>query len=274
MKKLTLIAALVSLFYTTDLLAWGRQGHATIAYIAEQHMTKAAKKNLDKWMNGRSIVYYASHMDDYKPQMLVDLGYDPTDAPRMHKLPHTFEVDAAGEPLHGVSYSDGKYLGNCLYFIEQSADRLKNHITELDDSTRMACIQVIVHSVGDMHCLSHVRYPDNKTIGYYNVKFNGVPTRYHSIFDTPILQSPHPWSFSDLAYVLDCYSPAQQKQMTAGDLYDWARDSAATARCIYDVKEDEEFGSDCMKRYKPIAEEQLAKAGYRLAKMLNDIFGK
>ena len=65
MKKLFLIAALAALTSVHSAGAWGRLGHAAVARLAEQHLTKKAKANLDKLLDGRSIVYYASWMDDY-----------------------------------------------------------------------------------------------------------------------------------------------------------------------------------------------------------------
>ena len=229
----------------------------------------------DKWLDGESIVYYASWLDDYKPQMLVDLGYDPAKGDRMHQLPHTFSVDAEDEVVPGNRWpGTDKYLANCLYYIEESADMLKNRIRELDDSTRLARIQLIVHCVGDMHCPAHIRYPGNTTIGYYKVDYFGREMRYHTIWDSEIVQRPHPWSFTDLAWLLDRYTEAEQAEITSGTVYDWGRESAAASKCIYDVQPGESIAHDFIKKYKPLAESQIAKAGYRLAAVLNDVFGK
>ena len=133
-RPILLLALAATLCATQNLFAWGRLGHATVARIAEEHLTKKARANLDKWLDGESIVYYASWLDDYKPQMLVDLGYDPAKGDRMHQLPHTFSVDAEGEVVPGNRWpGTDKYLANCLYYIEESADMLKNRIRELDD---------------------------------------------------------------------------------------------------------------------------------------------
>lgn len=275
MKKPILFLTLIALFATQNMMAWGRLGHATVARIAEQHLTKKAKSNLDKWLDGQSIVYYASWLDEYKPQMLVDLGYDPTKGNRMHQLPHTFSVDAEGEVVPGNRWpGTNDYLANCLHYIEESADMLKNHVRELDDSTRQARIKLIVHCVGDMHCPAHIRYPGNTTIGYYKVNYFGQEMRYHTIWDSAVIQRSHPWSFSDLAWLLDRYTKAEQAAITAGTVSDWGRDSAAASKCIYDVQEGDTIGADFIKRYKPLAESQLVKAGYRLAAVLNDVFGK
>ena len=216
-RPILLLALAATLCATQNLFAWGRLGHATVARIAEEHLTKKARANLDKWLDGESIVYYASWLDDYKPQMLVDLGYDPAKGDRMHQLPHTFSVDAEGEVVPGNRWpGTDKYLANCLYYIEESADMLKNRIRELDDSTRLARIQLIVHCVGDMHCPAHIRYPGNTTIGYYKVDYFGREMRYHTIWDSEIVQRPHPWSFTDLAWLLDRYTETEQAEITSG----------------------------------------------------------
>lgn len=81
MKRLLLIAAFAALTSAQGAFAWGRLGHAAVARLAEQHLTKKAKANLEKLLDGRSIVYYASWMDDYKPQMLVDRAIRPPTVP-------------------------------------------------------------------------------------------------------------------------------------------------------------------------------------------------
>lgn len=43
--------------------AWNRTAHEAIAYIAEQHLTPSAKAAIEKYLDGRSIVYYAAWMD-------------------------------------------------------------------------------------------------------------------------------------------------------------------------------------------------------------------
>ena len=120
MKKAFLLLALTAFCFVQNALAWGKSGHDAVAYIAETHLTKKAKTHLDKYLDGRSMVYYASWLDDYKPQMLVDLGDDPETGDRMHQLPHTFSVDAQGEVVPGNRWPDtDKYLANCLYYIEE-----------------------------------------------------------------------------------------------------------------------------------------------------------
>ncbi len=69
MKKLLLLlfAAALSLSASEPARAWGREGHETIAKIAERNLTKRAKKRIEKYLGGHSVVYYAKWMDEYRP---------------------------------------------------------------------------------------------------------------------------------------------------------------------------------------------------------------
>ena len=276
MKRLLLIAAFAALTSAQGAFAWGRLGHAAVARLAEQHLTKKAKANLDKLLDGRSIVYYASWMDDYKPQMLVDLGYTPTNGPRMHMLPHTFSVDESGEVIRGNRLPGDKYLANCLYYVERAADQLKNRMHEMNDSTRLACIQVIVHCLGDMHCPAHIKYAthDMKYDVLFEDKYRKAHKFYvHSVWDNEIITTTRIWSVTEWADELDRASKREKAAVQAGTPRDWLHDSAVTCEVQFEwAKPDERLGQDFLNKALPLVEHQIRNAGYRLAAVLNELF--
>ena len=49
---------------SVSLFVWGQTGHDVVAAIAEQNLTRKAKKNISKLLDGKSIVYYSSWMDN------------------------------------------------------------------------------------------------------------------------------------------------------------------------------------------------------------------
>ena len=57
---------------------WGPKGHDVVAAIAEQHLTKKAKKAIDKILDGKSIVYYSSWMDNIQNSPYWEYGYNKT----------------------------------------------------------------------------------------------------------------------------------------------------------------------------------------------------
>lgn len=268
---------LIALFLVTAISTWGwgRLGHATVARIAEQHLTKKAKKEIAKILNNESIVLYASYPDEEKTSkhMLYDFGVDFTDGSKhVNTLPHTFESDMNFKPFRGFN-DNGRYVNNCIYFIETYADNLKNN-KNLSQKEKFIQLVSIVHFVGDMHCPEHVRYnPEDMTIGKYPIKYNGVDTRYHTYWDELCLTSRFPFSFSDIAYLVDVYTPEQYKEIVKGDPYDWGADVAKCAYPIHKIKEGDTLTRNwILHTATPLLKSQLAKAGCRLAELLNRIF--
>ena len=164
-------------------------------------------------------------------------------------------------------------MKNCIYYIEKIAADLKANAKTMPDSARVASIALLVHFVGDMHCPEHIRYPEDQTIGYYTVYFGKEKIRYHSLWDTEIIATRNPWGFAETAELLDTYSKEQIAQVTAGTPYDWGYDSATVSREVHSVAEGTKLDKrEYLNKYTPLAESQIRKAGYRLAKILNSIF--
>ena len=275
MKRLLLII-IAFVCTTTAAMAWGRLGHSTVAYIAEQHLTPKAQKALKEYLHGNSLVSVSSLNDNLKSVMLVDMGseFPVSGDPRVNTLPHTFEAKAGTfEPTRVVN-DNGRYVKNCLYFIDEYSRNLKANAKNMDDSTRFAQIISLVHFLGDMHCPEHIRYlGDDMTIGYYKVIWNGSEIRYHTLWDDAIISDKRNWSFSDIAYLMDYGTTRKMiKEYTAGDVWDWGKDCAASSFCTHGVKPGEKLEKYYTLKYQRLAQTQIVKAGYRLAKVLNETF--
>ena len=259
MKRALIIA--ISLLLVVPSFGWGRLGHATVARIAENHLTKTAEEQLSKYLNGSSIVEYASYADEYKDKLpFVDgIAY-----------PHTFEVNMDFEPFKGI-YDGDRYVKNCVHVIETFAGELRD-ARNMTDSLRFLEIVLTVHFVGDMHCPEHIRYnPEDMTIGYYKVKYGNEDLRYHTYWDDRCLAT-YPWSFGDLAYLFDDCSEKEIAEITAGGPYDWARDCAEKSWPVHLIKEGDTLTRDWQLETRVLAKTQIRNAGYRLAKLLNIIF--
>ena len=83
-QRLFLLACLVC-YTVQSVSAWNRTAHEAIAYIAEQHLTPSAKAAIEKYLDGRSIVYYnstnTSHSNIQSPSMRTTTPCRPRNAP-------------------------------------------------------------------------------------------------------------------------------------------------------------------------------------------------
>ena len=271
MKRVLLsIIAVVVLCGTS--YGWARVAHATVAKIAENNLSPKAKKMLDKYLDGKSITYYASYADDYKPEMLMDLGFEPSNAKRKVTFPHSFSVDENYNILRNQRDGD-KFVKNCVYLVDEYAADLKANHRNMEDSLRMLKIAMLVHWLGDMHCPKHIRFPEEQTLGYYKVKWRGRSMRYHDVWDGVFYDGLHPWGFIECAELLDDCDKSEIKAITAGDVYDWGVDIAKRARCVNEFKEGDVIDTHAFRnKYRDLAETAVRDAGYRLAKLFNEIF--
>lgn len=270
MKRFSLLLIMV-LLVCTSTYGWGRREHAVVAKIAEDHLTPKAKEYLHKYMHRRSLVYYSCYADDYQP-LYIDLGWQPSNYRRMAMFPHTYSVDGDCKPYRYIRKGD-EYLKNCLYYIDTWAKELKKSHKKMNDSVRLTRLALIVHAVGDMHCPVHIRFKDDVSLGVYKVQYGKKTMDFHRLWDAGLVGSVHPWSYTDMARVIDIASDTEVADWCKGDVYDWGEDAARTAIPLRKYKPNEVIDPAKFKRDNlETGELLLRKAGYRLAKVLNDIF--
>lgn len=271
MRRYLILIICALILAVTPAYGWGRLGHATIAKIAENYLTPKAKKTLDKYLDGQSIVYYASYPDDYREVHLIDIGFDAPNSPRTTVWPHSFRASVEGVPFRTENVN-GEYAKNGLVRIEPVIKNMKENHRNMTDSARLVSIAYIVHVIGDIHCPKHIRYWGETSSGGYPVYYRGKKVKYHSYWDSILLSSYHPMGYSELAQLIDRHSTRERKEIMKGDIYAWgeenARESLFTRDCVKGTKITRMMANEDIKH----AEKQLVRAGYRLAALLNTIF--
>lgn len=256
MKKILVILVFTICGSTLNLFAWGKKGHDAVAYIAECNLTPKAKKNIERYLN-HSIVYYSSWMDEYRA----------TPEYKHTTVWHTAPVDAEYQYTEEVRQKKGDVICE----LENAIKVLRNYKAK-DDSTVAVNLKYIIHMVGDMHCPVHVKYPDINM--KYKITLNGKEYSYHTVWDATIIELSHGWSYTEWQQQLDRCSKKEKDQISKGTPREWFHQSALDCRQIYELATpNSEQGKDFLNAAKPLAESQILKAGYRLAKVLNDLFG-
>ena len=276
MKRL--LTLMTALLLTGSAFAWSIREHATVAQIAEQHLTPRAKELVRKYLGGRPMAYYASHADFFRKQMILDIGFQPEEGSRSAIFPHTFHVDKKFNPYRDVvKKGERKPHGNMLYHLERIAKGLAENHATMNDSVRLVHLYLVIHGIGDMHCPMHIRFIDREpSLGTYKVLFGkGKKKRslsYHGLWDARMISDIHPWSYTDLANLFDIYTEKEIAKFCKGDIYDWGKEVAMTSFPMREYQEGDEIDEIAYRhKYQQVGETLLTKAGYRLAKVLNEI---
>ena len=268
MKRIYLTLLSISvLLNCISAYAWGPKGHDVVAAIAEQHLTKKAKKNLDKLLDGNSIVYYSSWMDNIQNSPYWKDGYNKT------KTWHYANVDK-GETYQTMKKNE---KGDVVSALTMLTKELTENYDNLTDSIRVDYVKMIVHMVGDLHCPMHAGRLTDRGGNGCKVKWFGQKTNLHSVWDSKMIDSARKWSYSEWRDHLDRKGKKFEKDAIQGTYEEWFMGTVENAAEIYDYVERQEKAEPNLSYqfvydFSPMLEEQLLLGGLRLAHVLNSIF--
>ena len=268
MKKYFMFTVMASLLISSAAFAWGPKGHDIVAAIAEQNLTAKAKKNLNELLDGKSIVYYSSWMDGIQNSPYWKNGYNKT------KTWHYANVDK-GYTYQTMQKNEN---GDVVTALNKLTYELTENEANLTDSMKVDYVKMIIHMVGDLHCPMHAGRLSDRGGNSVKLKFFGQKTSLHSLWDSKIIDSARKWSYTEWAHQLDRKDKKYKKAVVQGTYEDWFNKTVENAAEIYDyVERDaaraEKLSYQFVYDFSPMLEESLLLGGYRLAYVLNMIFG-
>jgi hypothetical protein len=294
-RRLHLAFALAALLPSTSALAWGDQGHMTIALIARQFLNPQARATVDAMLasdpdrlTGPDMASKAMWADKYRDSVRGQ-SFASTGTEKWHFT--NIELDRGdansacfGHPAlpAGTPASQGPASSCSIDKVEQFAAELENAATPAAE--RLMALKYLLHLVGDLHQPLHSS--DNHDGGGNGVFIvagrSSYPIKLHAYWDTEVVKAMGGNPASLAASISAEYGP-RWREWTAGRPQDWALDAFNKARTVaYALPQ--RAGTDGSGR--PVyridaayertataaAREQMAKAGIRLAGLLNGAF--
>lgn len=260
MKKLVLsILMLLALgfkgFSTED--DWGKTGHRAVGEIAEDHLTKRAKKAIEDLLDGHGLAFVANYADDiksdpeyreYSPWHYVNIAPDQTE----------YDKSLASEDGDLV-----QAINKCIEILESK---------EASREQKQFYLKMLVHFMGDLHQPLHVGHASDKGGNDIQIQWFNQGSNLHRLWDSDMIDF-YQMSYTELAENADVLSKSQVKAIQKGSLLDWVYESRNLAEEVYNSAESgDHLGYKYMYNYMPVVLKQLQKAGIRLAEVLNEIY--
>ncbi len=262
------LLSLTLILNTLPTFGWGPTGHDVVAAIAEKYLTDKTKQELDELLDGRSIVYYSSWMDNIQNSPYWENGYNQT------KTWHYANVDK-GETYQTMRKND---KGDVVTALTTLTNQLQYNYENLTDSMRSDYVKMIVHMVGDMHCPMHAGRLSDLGGNRSKVRWFGRNTNLHSVWDSKIVESARKWSYTEwrdqLTRVVD---EEYVGMLWNGDFEKWFTETVNEAAKIYEYvenlgEENPNLSYQFVYDFSPVLEDRLLVGGIRLAYVLNSIF--
>lgn len=256
MNKIIFLFLLLSNLAIANDNIWSKVGHRAVGEVAEEHLTRKAKRAIAKLLNGQSLASISNFADEIK----ADSTYRKFSAWHYVNFPADKKYTDA-EP--------SKY-GDLIIGIEKCIEIVKDKNSSKED--KAFYLKMLVHLVGDLHQPMHVGRLEDKGGNDIQVQWFNKGSNLHKVWDANMIDD-YGMSYTELAASLPRLTEAQKKSIQQGGIYDWVEDSQDVANKVYDSVE---AGEKLFYRYSYVwwdtVEIQLQKGGLRLAKVLNELF--
>jgi hypothetical protein len=258
--KIKLLLLIPFLFFmkssSDEAVFWGKNGHRATGEIAEKHLTRKAKRSIDKILKGQSLAFVATYADEIKSDKKYNKYYS------WHyinmDLDQTYEEaekNPKGDLVTGIN--------TCIEILndKNSSDDEKNFH-----------LKMLVHFMGDLHQPMHIGRKEDKGGNSIQVEWFGKGSNLHRVWDTNMIDD---WemSYIELADNADDLSKTQIETIEKGTLIDWVNEVHIVTNEVYNsVEKGENLRYKYSYNHFGTVRTQLQKGGIRLAKVLNDIF--
>lgn len=286
MKRL-FIAAVILLAASNVAFGWGNVGHAVVAQVAENHISKSTKKVLKKYLPGATIIEVASDADKNYYSWTRDIGFECSNPKILRRQPsdidsrpaniepwcHSYTVDSLCNTYRHNREGD-EYVRNAVMDLDILIGDVKENKDNMDREECVVKLSLIIHLIGDIHCPMHVLYvPQAPTGGKYSFTVRGEKVGAHSYWDSKLIKMLEPqWSYYEYSEAVDTASPEEIAEIQKGDVYDWGKDSAVSALSAHSHEPKAVLSAEYPEKDRELLYLQLRNAGYRLAKTLDYIF--
>lgn len=284
MRRLTALA-LTFLLLPATALAWGEQGHRIVATLAASRLTPAAKAEVAELLapepRGRTLAAVSMWAD----------------AVRFRQYPETYRWHFVNIPLARDRYDPARDCrplpgkGDCVI---AALGRMRDVLADRGrrPAERAEALKFVVHLAADLHQPLHVAERDGDGGGNaVRVRWMGEwerggrgrrPWTLHAVWDSGLIRETGRSATAYVRHLETSLAAEDERALARGGIVDWAMEAHAVARA--EVYRDAagralpargaRLGRDYFTARIGAVDRQLARAGVRLARLLNDALGR
>lgn len=275
-SRLAQVSCAILLLFTTG-FPWGKVGHETIGYIAQANLSPATLEKLKPLLQGESVADISTWADDIKRRKRSTGVW--------HYINLPIRENISENDIPRFFSKHGHADGNIVSQVKKEIEELRSGRGSPQD--RQEALKFLVHFIEDAHQPLHCVDDDDRGGNDKKVRFFAPNSRsgrghldnLHSLWDN-LIEVKAAENPEDLARQINGRFNASQKlKLTSGSIDEWVFESYGIAKSkIYPgFPAGPSSAYPLPKNYfdemRPVVDEQLEKAGVRLAKTLEKVFG-
>ena len=261
MRVRSLAPVLILFSLASPALAWAPEGHQIVAAIALRELTPAARARVAALLGAENVmVLDSSWADEIRQQRPETTAW------------HYVNIEIGSRGYDAARDCPG---GDCVVAqIAQDARILSD--PRASQPAKAEALRFLIHFVADVHQPLHAADRQDKGGNDVMARLGGKRLSLHQIWDQDVVAALGNDSERIAEEIDRGLMPQQKAQMRGGTAEDWADESFGVAeREIYARLPERgtiRLPDDYARRKSGVARLQLARAGLRLAAMLNGIF--
>ncbi|TWI98745.1 S1/P1 nuclease [Mucilaginibacter frigoritolerans] len=258
-KKLLLV---VAVFYLPlQSMAWGTQGHRICGQIANNYLTPQARKAIEAILGNESIAMASNWADFIKS--------DPTY--NYLSVWHYIDFDKAYSYPEMVEYLNRDVNVDAYTKLNFLIAELKKK--DLSKENKLLYLRMLIHIIEDVHQPMHTAHADDKGGNDFKVNWFSTSTNLHSVWDSQLIDFQQ-LSYTEYATWINHSTLTQRTAWQKEPISQWLFESNQIAEKLYtEIKPGDTLNYKYNFTHIEIVNQQLLKAGVRLAGILNTIFG-
>jgi hypothetical protein len=240
---------------------WGVQGHRIVGNIAEYYLTARARKAVHKIL-GDETMAMASNWGDF---IKSDNAY------RYISSWHYIDFDPGMSKDQIEDYLAKDTATDIYTKMNFLINELKNK--ELPMDKKKMDLKLLIHFVGDVHQPFHVGHREDLGGNKIKVMWFNKPTNLHAVWDEQLVDFQQ-LSYTEYTDAINHTTAEQRRAWQNQPISDWLVESYQLSEKLYEEIKEPDQKLSYRYNYDHIQQvnEQLLKAGVRLAGLLNDIF--
>jgi nuclease S1 len=266
-RSAIIVAFPLLLFPLEEARAWGQEGHSIVAEIAQRRLTPAARQKVRDILGGEaSLASISSWADDVRDILGKSYNW------------HFVDIPLNESNYDPVRDCEDTPRGDCAI---KAIERNKQVLSDASSGSKkkLEALKFVVHFIGDIHQPLHTvkDYVGGNT---YPVTFFVDPlkkkteaTNLHAVWDSNLIRCTV-WDWG--AYVQrleEQWLPGKDiDKLSAGTPVDWVLEAHQIAiDVVFTAPFQSDLGEQYLTRARPKVDQQLALAGLRLARTLNEL---
>ena len=261
--KRVLVVAIAFMMVAGSAVAFAPFGHHTIAALADKYLTDKAKSEVQAILKS-DMIKHSNWLNSLRKQ----------EGKEYTKDWHFFVLDANGKSTT-TAENDG------VVQLEKAIEVLRNRTNHSEEGVAVA-LKTVIHIVGDIHCLSHIHIEGveatkdfefknwNELEGKERKEWN---SKWYNVWERTYINRYTFFTPQYYANDIDIYARDKRAEYEKGTPRFWAENSGEDVmRALPYFNTGEPVPTHVIQLHEFNHTKCMAKAAYRLAALLNDIF--